>query len=308
MRPYSSGCIRGTLLPPTARGGDGRLAQANHPPGNPGRFIREASRNRHHGHPLEQDPPQRQPHLPQVPRRRPPLAGSGIADLRGGPLPQVPDLRAPHPAVPGKLPVRGGRAGLAANRAGAGEAAGGDELAGVRLPPRHRRQPLPRADGPGLSGALRGRLQPQRGRGLRRHQLRGAVHRGYRHRGELRVRAARARDRQAHRRRRRRSGRTRRRVPAPPARASVHGLRRPRGARRHDALRHPRLPHAAATPRPRDRPHPRPRRHRGAALDAGRARRGHRGGRGGARRGAVGRSAARAGVPFPSPAATRRTA
>ena len=32
------GDIRGTLLPSTARVGDGCLTQANHPPGNPGRF------------------------------------------------------------------------------------------------------------------------------------------------------------------------------------------------------------------------------------------------------------------------------
>ena len=181
------------------------------------RYPGNINRDRNHGHPLEQDPPQREPHVPQVPRRRSPLAGPGIADLRRGLLPQVPDLRAPHAAVPGELPGRGGRAGLAPGGAGAGEAAGGHELAGVRVPAGHRRQPLPRADGPGLPGALRGRLQPQRGRGLRRHQLRGAVHRRQRHRGELCVRAARTRDRQAHRHRRRRPGRTHRRVPAPPA-------------------------------------------------------------------------------------------
>ena len=33
------GDIRGTLLPSTARVGDGCLTQANHPPGNPGRFT-----------------------------------------------------------------------------------------------------------------------------------------------------------------------------------------------------------------------------------------------------------------------------
>ena len=38
-RACASGYIRGTLPSPTARVGDGRLTQANHPPGNPGRFI-----------------------------------------------------------------------------------------------------------------------------------------------------------------------------------------------------------------------------------------------------------------------------
>ena len=169
--------------------------------------------------PLEQDLPRRRPHLPQVPRRRLRLARLRIEDLRRRPLPQVPDLRAPHPAVPGKLPGRRrGHPGLAPGGAGAGEAARGHELAGVRVPPRHRRQPVPVPDGPGLPGAVRGRLQPQRGGGLRRDQRRGAVHRRHRHRGRLRVRGARARYRQARRDRRRRSGRTHRRVPAPPAR------------------------------------------------------------------------------------------
>ena len=44
-RACASGCIRGTLLPSTARVGDGRLTQANHPPGNPGRFTFTAMRN-----------------------------------------------------------------------------------------------------------------------------------------------------------------------------------------------------------------------------------------------------------------------
>ena len=39
-RACASGYIRGTLRSPTARVGDGRLTQANHPPGNPGRFTR----------------------------------------------------------------------------------------------------------------------------------------------------------------------------------------------------------------------------------------------------------------------------
>ena len=49
-RACASGCIRGTLLPPTARVGDGRLTQANHPPGNPGRFTLPLLRRhvRHH--------------------------------------------------------------------------------------------------------------------------------------------------------------------------------------------------------------------------------------------------------------------
>ena len=38
------------VLQPTAQGplGDGRLTQANHPPGNPGRFIDELARRRGH--------------------------------------------------------------------------------------------------------------------------------------------------------------------------------------------------------------------------------------------------------------------
>ena len=149
------------------------------------------------GDSLEQDLPRGRPHLPQVPRRRPRLAGFRIEDLRRRPLPQVPDLRAPHPAVPGKLPRRRGHPGLAPGRARTGEAARGYELAGVRVPARDRRQPVPVADGPRLPGAVRGRLQPQRGRGLRRHQRRGAVHRRHRHRGRLRVRAPCARHRKS---------------------------------------------------------------------------------------------------------------
>ena len=42
-RACASGYIRGTLRSPTARVGDGRLTQANHPPGNPGRFTRGGS-------------------------------------------------------------------------------------------------------------------------------------------------------------------------------------------------------------------------------------------------------------------------
>ena len=247
----------------------------------------ENHRDIEHGDPLEQDLPRGRPHLPQVPRRRPRLARLRIEDLRRRPLPQVPDLRAPHPAVPGKLSGRRGHPGLAPGGARAGEAARGDELAGVRVPARDRRQPVPVADGPRLPGPVRGRLQPQRGGGLRRHQRRGAVHRRHRHRGRLRLRAPRTRHRKACRDHRRRAGRTHRRVPAPPARPPVHHLRRPRGARRHDALRHPRLPHAAAVPRQRDRPHPRTGRHRDATLHARRPRRELRGDRGGTRCGPV---------------------
>ena len=42
-RASASSTVRGTLLPPTARVGDGCLTQANHPPGFPGRFT-DASR------------------------------------------------------------------------------------------------------------------------------------------------------------------------------------------------------------------------------------------------------------------------
>ena len=219
--------------------------------------------------------------------RRRQLAECRVANLRRGPFAQVPDLRAPHAAVPGKLSGRRGYPGLAPGGTRTGEAARGHELAGVRVPARHRRQPVSVTDGPGLSGAVRGRLQPQRGRGLRRNQRRGAVHRRYRRGRGLHVRAARPRYRQAHRDRRRRSGGDDCRVPAPPARASLHDLRRPRGPRRHDALRHSRLPDAAAVPGPRNRSHPRPRRHRDALFDAGRPRCEHRGDRGGARRGPV---------------------
>ena len=54
---------------------------------------------------------------------------------------------------------------------------------------------------------------------------------------------------------------------------AVDDLRGARQARRHDALRHSRLPHAARQARRRDRPHPRARRRRGALRRQGRARR-----------------------------------
>ena len=80
--------------------------------------------------------------------------------------------------------------------------------------------PFPSQMGRVCPGTVRGRLQPQRGGGLRRDQRRGAVHRRHRHRGRLCVRAACARHRKACGDHRRRAGRTHRRVPAPPAAAT----------------------------------------------------------------------------------------
>ena len=132
-------------------------------------------------------------------------------------------------------------------------------VAGVRLAPPDRRQSVPRGDGPRVPGAVRERLQSQRGRGSRRHQLGRALSR-------------RVRDRQQARRSRRRRSATGRKVAiigGGPAGLScayhlrAQGPRRCRSSRarapgRHDALRHPRLPDAARSARCRDPAHRRP--------------------------------------------------
>ena len=113
--------------------------------------------------------------------------------------------------------------------------------------------PLPVGDGPRLPGALRVGLQPQRGRRLRRHQLGRALPR--------RVRASRTS--WPSRSRRRQTGKKVAVIGGGPAGLSAayqlalqgprgDDLRRARRTRRHDALRHPGLPHAArrcSTPR-----------------------------------------------------------
>ena len=78
----------------------------------------------------------------------------------------------------------------------------------LRLRPDRRVQPLPRDHGPGLPGPVRGRLQPQRSRGPRRHQRGRAVRRRLR----PRTRPEAAPGRPGARARRWRSS-----VPAPPA-------------------------------------------------------------------------------------------
>ena len=63
-------------------------------------------------------------------------------------------------------------------------------VAGIRLAPPDRGQPVPVGDGPRLPGAVRDRLQPQRGRRPRRHQLGRALPRRIRHREQAQVRQA----------------------------------------------------------------------------------------------------------------------
>ena len=104
------------------------------------------------------------------------------ADFRRRPFAQVPDLHPEHAAVPGQLPVGRGHPRLPEHRARHREAARRHALAGIRLAPPDRGQPLPFGDGPRLPGAVRIRLQPQRGRGLRRHQLGRALPRRIRDR------------------------------------------------------------------------------------------------------------------------------
>ncbi len=126
--------------------------------------------------------------LPALQGRRPQAAGLAAADLRRRPFAQVPDLHPEHAAVPGQLPVGRGHPRLPEHRARHREAAGRHALAGIRLPPRHAGQPLPVGDGPGLPGTLRIGLQPQRGRGLRRHQFGRAFPGRIRHREQAGLR------------------------------------------------------------------------------------------------------------------------
>ena len=107
------------------------------------------------------------------------LAG---ADLRRRPLAQVPDLHPEHAALPGQLPVGRGHPRLPEHRARHREAARRHAVAGIRLAPPDRGQPVPVGDGPRLPGAVRVRLQPQRGRRFRRHQLGRALPRRLRDR------------------------------------------------------------------------------------------------------------------------------
>ena len=91
--------------------------------------------------------------------------------FQAGPLPQVPDLCPPHAALPGELPVGPRHSRLAGDRARHGQAAGRRHaVAGIRLPAHGGGQSVPGGDGPRVPGAVRGRLQSQRGRRFRRHQ------------------------------------------------------------------------------------------------------------------------------------------
>ena len=89
-------------------------------------------------------------------------------------------------------------------------------MAGVRLPPSDRSQPVPVGHGPRVPGAVPDRLQPQRRRGLRRHQRGGAVHRRHRAQEQIRLQGRRAVQRQESRHHRRRSGRPGGRLPVAP--------------------------------------------------------------------------------------------
>ncbi len=109
--------------------------------------------------------------LPALSRRRTEVEEPAPEDLRRRPLAQVPDLCAVDAAVPGQLPVGRGHPRLPEHRARHREAAGRAAVAGVRVAPADPGQPVPVGDGPGLPGAVRDRVQPQRGRGPRRHQL-----------------------------------------------------------------------------------------------------------------------------------------
>ena len=166
-------------------------------------------------------------------------------DLPGELHAQVPDLHTVDAAVPGQLPVRRGHPRLPQHRPRHREAARGHAVAGIRVSPPDRGEPLSVGDGPRLPGALRDRLQPQRGRGPRRHQLGRALPRRVRHREQARVRRAAGEDRQEGRRDRRRAGGPVVRVPAGAQGPRRDDLRRARNARRHDALRHSGIPHAA---------------------------------------------------------------
>ena len=78
-------------------------ADEAHFPASGGEMYRQASRESRDG-----STPQRQPHLPQVPRRRPPLAGPGIADLsrRTTPTSARPACTAPRRAREAARPGR----------------------------------------------------------------------------------------------------------------------------------------------------------------------------------------------------------
>ena len=154
-----------------------------------------------------------------------------------------------------------------------------DAVAGIRLPPHGTGQPVPGHDGPGLPRAVRGGVQPQRGRRVRRHQRGRAICRrlGQRQRPSM-PKAGRID-----------TGRKIAVIGGGPA-GSVGGLfpaagrprcdpvRKPRRAGRHDALRHPRLPDPARHARQGNRadhrhgrrdPAEHPRRHRRVGGRAG---------------------------------------
>ena len=121
----------------------------------------------------------------------------------------------------------------------------GHELAGICLPPPHRREPVSLGDGAGVPGTVRVRLQPQPGRGFRRHQLGRAFPRRYRHRQKLRLRQAGHSHGQEGCGDRRRTRRAIGGLSTAAQGARGHHFRRACGARRHDALRHSGLSHAA---------------------------------------------------------------
>jgi hypothetical protein len=131
-------------------------------------------------------------------------------------------------------------------------------LAGIRLAPPDRSQPASRRDGPRLPGALRIRLQPQPGRGLCRHQLGRALPRRLRDQEQPQQGPG------------TKTGKKVAVIGGGPAGLSAAYQLALKGhavtsststrTRRHDALRHPGLPHAARHPRRRNPAHPRPRR------------------------------------------------
>ena len=172
---------------------------------------------------------------------RPHPAGAtwpGTPPFRAGALP-APDLRRPAPAVQRRVPRGGEHPGLAGPREGRRPRGGVAAADGG--------QPVPGDPRAGLLPPVRDRLQPGRPRRCRVDPCGRAVPRRPRHRAGLAVRAAGHPDRPQGARRRLRSERAVRRLPPRPPRARGRRARQRARAGRHDALRHPGLPAAAAT-------------------------------------------------------------